>query len=289
MTRFIRLGGLGLWFAGLLIGTLGDRVDPSASTFADGYRVVAADFHVHSYPGDGVLPPWELAHEARRRGLDAIALTNHNQMLPARLASVMPFAPEILLIPSEEITAPGYHLAAVGIARTISWRHTVADAASEIHAQGGVAIAAHPLRIFWRAFGDAALRAVDGVEVAHPGMDFQRHYRDDYPEFFARARAVHPGVAPIGSSDYHDFAPVGRYRTYLFVRELTREGIVDAIHAGRTVACDAHGRTSGDPRLAAAVRPSCEQAAASASSPTPLVDRAAMACALIGLLIVIVV
>ncbi len=46
-----------------------------------GYQVLAADFHVHSFPGDGVLPPWDLAVEARRRGLDAIALTNHNAML----------------------------------------------------------------------------------------------------------------------------------------------------------------------------------------------------------------
>ena len=29
-----------------------------------GYVVLSVDFHVHSFPGDGTLPPWDLAIEA---------------------------------------------------------------------------------------------------------------------------------------------------------------------------------------------------------------------------------
>ena len=47
--------------------------------------VLAGDFHVHAFVGDGGVAPWELGREAARRGLDVIAVTNHNQLLAARL------------------------------------------------------------------------------------------------------------------------------------------------------------------------------------------------------------
>ena len=285
MTRPVRVLGLCLWGAGLLIGSLADRPAPEAPQVAAGYRLVAADLHVHSYPGDGVLPPWEVSHEARRRRLDAVALTNHNQLLPARLAALVPIPQEAILIPSEEITTPGYHMAAVGLVRTLGWRHSAAEAAAEAHAQGGVAIAAHPQRFSWPAFDRAALLAIDGVEAAHAGMEFKGNNREDFAAFHARARAVKPHIAAIGSSDFHDLAPMGLCRTFLFVRELTVDGILDAIRSGRTIACDARGQTYGDPALAPAVAARC--AADAAWNPSHAADRAGLGCAFTGLLAIV--
>jgi hypothetical protein len=281
MRRPVLVAGLGLWAIGLLIGSVADRGVTPDPQFAVGYRVVAADLHVHAYPGDGVLPPWEVSHEARRRRLDAVALTNHNQMLPARLAALVPPPQEALLIPAEEITAPGYHMAAIGIVRTVDWRHTVAEAAADVHAQGGAAIAAHPNRLVWPAFDREGFLAIDGVEAAHAGMDFKGHNREDYAVFHSRARAIHPGIAAIGSSDYHSLEPMGLCRTYLFVRELTVAGIVEAIRGGRTVACDAHGQTYGDSDLARLVAARCR--ADAAWDPTAAADRVGLGCALAGL------
>jgi hypothetical protein len=98
---------------------------------------------------------------------------------------------------------------------------------------------------------------------------------------------VKPRIAPIGSTDFHTLAPLGHCRTYLFVRDLTLPGAVDAIRSGRTVACDAHGRTYGDPALAAAVAERCADAA---SLPlTTGADRLAVACSLFGLAALIAV
>jgi hypothetical protein len=277
---------LGLWIAGLLIGSWAERDPQSEPMFANGYRVIAADLHVHAYPGDGVLPPWEIAREARRQRLDAVALTNHNQMLPVRLAALVPFASPALLIPGEEVTTPGYHMAAIGLRYPIDWHHSAAEAASEIHAQGGAAIAAHPGRIAWPAFDRPALVAIDGAEAAHPGMDFKGNNREDYAAFFERARSVKPTIAAIGSTDFHDLAPLGQCRTYLFVRDLTVPDIVDAVRAGRTVACDAHGRTYGNPSLARIVAARCERDAL--SDPTSVADRAGVVCAFGGLVLLIV-
>jgi hypothetical protein len=286
VTRLARAAALALWAAGLAIGSWADRPDVPAPAHIGGFRVIAADLHVHAYPGDGALPPWEISHEARRRRIDAVALTNHNQMLASRLAAAVGIRDEALLIPGEEVTTPRYHLAAVGLTEPIDRRSSVADVADRVRQQGGAAIAAHPARMFWRAFDDGAVAALDGVEAAHPGMDYKGFNREDYAAFAARARTLHPGIAHVGSSDYHDLWPIGECRTYLFVRDATVAGIVEAIRAGRTVACDAHGVTYGPPSMAASVRDRC--AADAAWDPTRGIDRAGAGCALGGLLLLLV-
>src|SRR4029453_4734368 len=105
------------------IGSLLDLNAPAAKAASAEYQVLAADFHVHTFFGDGALPPWEIAAEARRRGLDVIAVTNHNQMVAARLGAwLVGRGSELLLLKGEEITAPNYHLVAIGISHSIGWR-----------------------------------------------------------------------------------------------------------------------------------------------------------------------
>ena len=249
--------GLLLWAIGLVLGWRWDRMPGTLALRSGEYFVVAADFHVHSFPGDGTLPPWDLAHEARRRGLDAIALTNHNQMLSSRVATLMPEAArDVLLLPGEELTTARYHLALVGISQPVDWRLPLTAATDAVHRQGGAAIIAHPVRDFWPALDASAIDAVDAVEVAHPIM-FNPRYREELAAFYARAIVEHPGIAPIGSSDFHQLADVGQCRTYAFVTSRTVSGVVDAVRNHRTVACDAAGRTYGEPRLAAVVAAQC--------------------------------
>jgi hypothetical protein len=235
-----------------------------APLMKEGFVVLAGDFHVHSFPGDGALPPWELAREARRRGLDVIGLTNHNAMLSYRVSQLL--APltgtdGAMLIQGQELTAVGYHIAAIGVDRTIAWRQPAAAAVAAIHAAGGVAIAAHPTRKSQRAFDDAAVDALDGVEAAHPAMHTRDEHRRAFAAFYERATRRHPGIAAIGSSDFHSFAPLGLCRTYVFARSATSAGVLDAIRAGSTAACDGRGQAYGPAHLVELIRDECLAAA----------------------------
>jgi hypothetical protein len=223
---------------------------PSAPPRRGGYFVMAVDFHVHSFLGDGALFPWLLVCEARRRGLDAIALTNHNRTWPARLARWLSRgAAGPLILVGEEVTARGFHIAAVGVERPVDWTHSAADAIAAIHAQGGIAIAAHPARKFWPAFDPATLRQLDGAEVAHPDIYQKPLAGGELAAFFARARLYQPRLAAIGSSDFHVVGSPGLCRTYVFAREPSQRGILDAVRAGRTVVYDRDGQPRGDPAL----------------------------------------
>jgi predicted metal-dependent phosphoesterase TrpH len=251
-----------------------------------GYRVVAVDFHVHSFPGDGLLPPWEIAIEARRRRLDAVALTNHNSTHSWRLARwlsrVTPHG-GAMLIPGQELTAVGFHLAVAGVTMPIDWRQSAASAAAAVHARGGVAIAAHPAHETWRFLDEAALAALDGVEVAHP-MILIREKRRDLTAFYQHALRVDPTIAAIGSSDFHHFAPIGLGRTYVFAREATADGILDAVRSGRTVACDGVGISYGPPVLVPLVKDDCVQDQASPPDGETARDRVGTCLVWLGLL-----
>ena len=216
---------------------------------AAGWRIVQADFHVHSFFGDGTLSPIHLLLEARRRGLDAIAVTNHNQTLVARVTRALSRAiggPTVLV--GEEITAPRWHLIGVGLRDTVSWRQPLETAIDAVHAQGGVAILAHPVHLYRSALTDAARASLDGTEVRHALIDLSPRRRQELEEVFAQVRARHPGAAPIGSSDDHGGGGLGQPRTYVFARDASAEAIVEAIRAGRTVAVW-HGEPYGDPAL----------------------------------------
>jgi hypothetical protein len=264
---------------GILLGTAFDTVAYRPPSRSGEYFVLAGDFHVHAAPGDGSLTPSALRDEAVRQGIDVIAITNHNQFVAASLVSSL--AGDLdrpIVLTGEEVTNPDYHLIAVGIDHVVRSDLSAADAVAAIHAQGGVAIAAHPTRSF-SGYDDATLAVVDGTEVAHP--ERIEKYRRDYIETFARARRLNPHVAPIGSSDIHNTPALGQCRTFVFARERSARGVLEAIRAGRTLALDERGRLFGDKALVERFR--TQPLPAGRTDPHPLGRRASVVLTYIGL------
>src|SRR5262249_13990244 len=223
--------------------------------------------------------------------LDVFALTNHNANWSWRLARVLDRTDGttgVLMLPGEEVTGVGFHIAAVGIDEPVDWRGSIEDVTAAIHERGGAAIGAHAAAVFRKTFDEGALRALDGIEAAHPGMfESPRLYRD-FAEVYRSAVAAHPSIAAIGSSDFHTWAPVGFCRTYLFVRAATRGGVLDAIRAGRTVACDSRGEVHGPAALAPLVRDDCRADAAAPPIGEESPSRAGALTAWVSLVVLVV-
>jgi predicted metal-dependent phosphoesterase TrpH len=250
-----------------LAGWVADRPAVRVPIELGGYRVLAADFHIHSSTwSDGVLTPWGLVLEAERQGLDAIAVTAHNEVADAKVSrwfSRLIGGPTVLV--GQEILAPYHHVIAVGIDRVVDSRLSVADEADEVHRQGGVAIAAHPLRSFWPSFDEAALSRLDGAEICHPLI-----YRSADDQRTFEAFAAQGSFAAIGSSDFHGLSRLGVCRTFVFARENSADAIVDALRAHRTVVYGLDGQAYGDPALIAlaATRPELRESATTDARPS---------------------
>jgi predicted metal-dependent phosphoesterase TrpH len=241
--------------AGIALGTLTDRPPSREPITVEGYQVLSGDFHVHAFIGDGGIAPWMLQRHAARVGLDVIAVTNHNQTTAGRLgrwASQKSSGPMILV--GEEITGRNFHLIGVGIEQPVNWNQSARGAIADVHAQGGVAIAAHPLHGFSEGYNESALAELDGVEAAHPDSEAPG-IAAQFEEFYQRALTKNPEVAAIGSSDFHTSGPMGLCRTYLLVRERSTAGVIDAIRDGRTVARCETSELHGRPELVTLLEP----------------------------------
>lgn len=242
----VRWLAAGMIAVSLIAGTLSDTVRKNPPLMLGGYQVLAADFHVHAFPLSwATLAPWDLVLEAQRHELDAIAITGHNHVWVAKVGSWFSHligGPTIVV--GEEITAPGYHLLAIGIDHTIDWRQPSTTAIDEVHRQGGVAIAAHPLFKYWPGFDSTAMSKLNGSEVLHPLAYVRPPAYGQFQQFYARRR-----LTAIGDSDFHGLGPLGMCRTFVFARDNSPSAVVDALRAGRTVVYDRDGRSYGDPDL----------------------------------------
>ncbi len=276
-----RLVSIILLLLAIATGTIADRPRINPGLAIGGYRVLAADFHMHSSTwSDGALTPWGLVLEAERQGLDAIAITGHNQISDSKLGrwfAGLVRGPTVLA--GQEIIAPGHHLIAVGTDTVVNWRQNVAGQIDDVHRQGGVAIAAHPLRSYWPAYDRAAMQLLDGAEICHPLISGRPDYQRELEEFATRAP-----VAAIGSSDFHGLGRLGMCRTYVFARDNSAEAILDALRAHRTVVYGLEGKAYGDQSLVqlAAEHPELREAALS-GAPVGRLDWMSRVCGVFGL------
>jgi predicted metal-dependent phosphoesterase TrpH len=238
-----------LVIVGLIGGTFSDRAPDTPAVRRGGYNVIEADFHVHSFLGDGMLSPFALVSRARRKGLHAFAITDHNAIFGAKAGrwySRLIGGPTVLV--GEEITAPGFHVIAVGIDEHVTSRQSAAEVIDDIHRQSGVAIAAHPTRRYWAAFDDV-VRQLDGAEVMHTNAYASNQKGEEIISFYRRAEENDHRLTAVGSSDYHWFNSLGICRTYVFVRSNDEADILEALRAGRTVVFDRERNAYGDPEL----------------------------------------
>lgn len=285
MTGLARLALASLGIA-VVAGTIADRPAVSPPIELGGYRVLAADFHIHSSTwSDGLLTPWGLVLEAERQGLDVIAITGHIQVSDSRVGrwfSRRIGGPTVLT--GEELHVPGRHVVAVGVEHGVDWRADLAKQLVEIHEQHGLAIAAHPFKKFWPGL-EPGIGALDGSEVCHPAAFDDPEKQRDLDEFATRSP-----MAAIGSSDFHGFGRMGACRTYIFASDNSAGAVLDALRAHRTVVYAADGRAHGDPALMklAEARPELRARATSDAQAGWLdwISRIAGGAGLVGLIVV---
>jgi hypothetical protein len=248
----LRMGCAALVFAATLVGTLVDDAPARPPVTRAGLRVLEVDLHAHTRFADGFLSPFDLVVQAQRRGLDGLAITDHNILFPAQMGRwfARTFGGPTILV-GEEVTTRDYHVHGVGLSERIDASLPLDRVIDEVHRQGGIVIAAHPVKRFWPALVPARPR-FDAAEVMHPLAFNDRgggwswtEMRDYYDE----ARASGQKLTAVGSSDYHFFSPLGVVRTLVFAKSESEADVMDALHGGKTVVFDVTGRAYGDPEL----------------------------------------
>jgi predicted metal-dependent phosphoesterase TrpH len=126
------------------------------------------DLHCHTrYSSDSLADPVAVLEAARRRGLDKVAITEHNSLRGALAAFAL--APDLVIV-GEEIQTDAGELIAYFVTEEVPRGLSLQEAIARLRAQGAVISVSHP-RDRWRrsAVGEKTLltiiERVDAVEV----------------------------------------------------------------------------------------------------------------------------
>jgi predicted metal-dependent phosphoesterase TrpH len=124
---------------------------------------VKADLHVHTiYSRDSVITPKELVFYAKKRDLNAVAVTDHNQV---KGAQDMAKKTDFLIIPGTEVSSLNGHIVGLDVQEEVPQGLTPAETVDRIHQAGGVAIACHPFALFKGSIGKHVTAKFDAIET----------------------------------------------------------------------------------------------------------------------------
>jgi predicted metal-dependent phosphoesterase TrpH len=198
------------------------------------------DLHIHTRPRSScsAIEPAELADAARKAGLDAICLTEHQNPWDRAEIEALARNGGIRVFQGNEITTNQGDILVFGCDVNVRGVVAVQDLRREVDMAGGVMIAAHPFRGFL-LFGITQLQLdveqaskrtvfqyVDGVEILNCKVT--------QPENdMARKVAERLGLFGAAGSDAHRLEEVGRCVT-VFQREVqTERELVEELRSGR--------------------------------------------------------
>jgi predicted metal-dependent phosphoesterase TrpH len=124
---------------------------------------IKADLHVHTtYSSDSVITPEELVFYAKKRGLTAVAVTDHDQVEGAlKIAKETDF----LIIPGTEVSSRDGHIVGLNVSEIIPKGLSADETVDRIHKAGGIAIACHPFALLKGSIGGHVSGKFDAVET----------------------------------------------------------------------------------------------------------------------------
>ncbi len=189
------------------------------------------DLHVHTTGSkDSFIEPEQLPTIIRNKGLDGVAITNHDA--PADFSSS-----EVVIIPGIEVTTREGHILALGISGTIERGRSADETIRLIHDMGGVAVVPHPFDPVSPCVNPSKLNSrPDAVEVINSdALFFGLNTK------YAMSTARRLGLPMVAGSDSHIPETVGD--AYTLIDSPSHE-VGDLLNAIRVGSVRPEGRAS---------------------------------------------
>lgn len=185
---------------------------------------IKLDLHVHSRRSpDGIMTLEEIVELARAKDLNGVAVCDHDLALLDA-----PEFDDFLLIPGIEVSTQFGHLLGLFLTGPVETRDFF-QAVEAIHAQGGLAVLAHPFEHSRDGSRLApAVPLLDGIEVQNSRAN--RKFRD--ANALAASFAQVCRLRPFGGSDAHCPQEVGNSATIVEAESLTLDAVKTALKEG---------------------------------------------------------
>jgi hypothetical protein len=205
----------------------------------DGLTWYAGDLHAHTTHSDGTLSIAQLAAAAAGRGLDFLAVTDHNTVSHHAHLPAMGAAYDVCLLPGQEVTTHAGHANAFGDIGWIDFRRPAAQWLSDVEERGGILSVNHPIQ---DDCGWLYPVRTGFLELWH--ISWFLDLTATGPWAYLRASGGEPGMTGpltgpvlLGGSDFHtpeQGFPPGTPTTWVAAEDRTPDAILDAVRHGRT-------------------------------------------------------
>jgi hypothetical protein len=195
--------------------------------------VLSVELHAHSSLSyDGRDPVEDLLERATAVGLDALAVTDHDEIDASLDAAAKAADYGLVGIPGMEVSSSAGHVLGLGIEELVPAGLSFQETLDRIHDQGGIAVVPHPFQEARHGVLDNITRdeltAADAIEVYNSRLFTGRANRQ--AERFARTH----GLPMTAGSDAHISEMVGQAITNVGTDERSVDAILDAVVAGKT-------------------------------------------------------
>ncbi len=217
-------------------GPRGSSLHPPAPA---GLTWFAGDLHAHTTHSDGGLSFDRLAGLGVERGLDFLAVTDHNTTSHHAFLPGVGARHDICLLPGQEVTTHRGHANAYGDLGFVDFRRPAAEWVAQVAARGGLLSVNHPLAddCAWQH----GLPLPPALELWHISWFRDERATAVWTLLPAWDRAVRetygrPTVL-LGGSDFHrpeDGTPLGAPVTWVAAADRSPEALLEAMAAGRT-------------------------------------------------------
>ena len=187
------------------------------------------DMHVHTNYSDSSGTVEEVIKTAKEKGLNGIAITDHDTLEGAKVA--MNMQDGVIVIPGEEIKTRNGEILALGIDEAVPEDLPIEEAIRIVHLQEGLVFIPHPTVPFFGRLKETDMRRlnIDGLEVFSAISPFADHYATKN-----MAIAKRLGLSTIAGSDSHFSETVGDAYTIIDAKDAKLPSILEALRLGRT-------------------------------------------------------
>ena len=195
-----------------------------------GLTWLAGDLHAHTFHSDGAMSVAELAAHAVERGLDFVAVTDHNTVSHHGLLGAASARYGVTLLPGQEVTTELGHAGVLGDTGWIDFREPASSWLSAAESRGGLMSVNHPFA-GPTSWVHPMPRRPPLLEVWHwSWLD------PSWTTPLSWWQAWDPSAIPVGGSDWHrpgSDAPLGTPTTWVSCADSSVPGVLDGLRAGR--------------------------------------------------------
>ena len=202
------------------------------------------DLHTHTTPrsDDSFLKPDELIVHAKRVGLDAVCLTEHDWFWDEEEIAKLCQRHNFLVLPGVELTTEEAHLLVFGLKKYVFGMHRASFVKRLVDEAGGAIIVAHPYRRHFpigaepederyypaltRACENPVFEVADAIEVLN-GRGSKKE------NAFSLKISKELNLRGVASSDAHEIQDIGSAATFFERKIGNLQELIAELKAGR--------------------------------------------------------